>query len=114
MKRLDLKNIHLFVYLVMVLWSTICTCTGGSSCLASANLSTFTFSDAFKLKVKERADILGNHPDLQNVTILWSLPIGCDFSGFFVEMRGYIVELVSCEFSCNIVLEYLLESLSNM
>ena len=31
----------------------------------------------------------------RGLKVEWILPVGCDFSGFFVELLGYIVELNS-------------------
>jgi hypothetical protein len=37
--------------------------------------------------------------NLSSIELEWRIPVGCDFSGFFVEFLGYLVELVSASSS---------------
>jgi hypothetical protein len=36
---------------------------------------------------------------VRSVKLEWMIPVGCDFSGFFVEFLGFLVELVSASSS---------------
>ena len=46
---------------------------------------------------------------LSSIKLEWRVPIGCDFSGFFVEFLGYLVELVSASASHIVCKEVCLE-----
>jgi len=58
-------------------------------CCCCACVAVEAAEDGSKVKVQPAS----RNSVLRDIVVDWNLPVGCDWSGFFVEMLGYISEL---------------------